>query len=102
MQIKTAKFRCPCAQRANSVSIWHYFKLSSRPNSNRRLSASVPLTAIAQAIQKRYICTDAQTGQRHKAESGSNRFYEHPGYEATFLATLEQRADIAISLCKQF
>ena len=30
------------------------------------------------------------------------RDYERPGYEATFLAALEQRAEIAISFCKQF
>ena len=31
-------------------------------------------------------------------------FYKHPnpGYEATFLITLEQRDEIAISLCRQF
>ena len=37
-----------------------------------------------------------------KARSGSNHFCKCPGYEATFLATLKQRAEIAISLRKQF
>ena len=36
----------------NCVSIRHYFKLSSCPNSNRDLSASVPLTATTQAIRE--------------------------------------------------
>ena len=36
----------------------------------------------------------------HLAEGGRNPFYKLPGYEATFLATLEQRAEIAISLCQ--
>ena len=40
-----------------------------------------------------------RTRQQHKAESGINRFYK---YKATFLATMEQRAEIAISLYKQF
>ena len=71
---------------------------------NRTVSASVPLTAIAEAIQEIEILhsTDAQTRQRRKAESGSNLYYEHPGYKRTFLAVLEQRAEIAISFCKQF
>ena len=51
---------------------------------------------------KCYISEDARTRQQCKAKSGRNCFYEHPRYKATFLATLEQRAEIAISLCKQF
>ena len=71
---------------------------------NRTVSASVPLTAIAEAIQEIEILrsTDAQTRQQRKAESGSIRYYKRPGYKSTFLATLEQRAEIAISFCKQF
>ena len=67
------------------------------------MSASIPLTAIAEAIQEIEMLrsTGAQTRQR-KAESGSNHYYERPGYEATFLAALEQRAEIAISFCKRF
>ena len=62
--------------------------------------------AIAEAIQKiemyvstgtgMYVSTGTGTRQRRKSESGSNRYYERPGYEATFLATLEQRTEIAI------
>ena len=78
-----------------------YFKLSSRPNSKRSLSASVPFTAITQTIQEiKVLRKDRCMNQWYKAKSGSNRFYECPGYEYTFLATLEQRAEIAISLCK--
>ena len=42
------------------------------------------------------------SGRCCKAMSGSNHFYECPGYEASFPATLEQRAEIAISLFRQF
>ena len=60
----------------------------------------MPLTAIAEAIQEIEMLhsTDARTRERRKAESRSNRYYERPGYEATFLAALEQRAKIAIFL----
>ena len=69
--------------------------------SNRSVSASVLLTAMLKPSRKSkcYISTDAWTRQRHKAESGIDRFYK---YKATFLATMEQRAEIAISLYKQF
>ena len=58
----------------------------------------MPLTTIAQAIQK------IEMLRKHRrtnwtAEQGQERFYERPG---TFFATVEQTADIAISLCKQF
>ena len=43
-----------------------------------------------------YVSTDTWTRQRCKSESRSNRYYERPGYEATFLAALEQRTEIAI------
>ena len=43
-----------------------------------------------------YVSTGTWTRQRRKSESGSNHYYEHPGYEATFRATLEQRTEIAI------
>ena len=83
----------------NPRPTWNYL---SSPN--RIVSASVPLTAIAEAIQEIEILrsTDAQTRQRRKAESGSNRYIERPGYKSTFLAVLEQRTEIAISFCKQF
>ena len=65
---------------------------------NRSVSASVSLTAIAEALQesKCYISTDARSRQRRNAESGSVSY----GYEATFLAALEQRAEIVISFYK--
>ena len=77
-----------------------YFKLFSCLNSNRTLSASVLLTAITPIHTlkpsrklKCYVSTDTCTGQQPKAESGTccrnNHFYERPGYEATFLTTLE-------------
>ena len=70
-----------------------------QPTANKSVSASVPLTAFAEAIRNvSHVSTDAQTRQRRKCESGSNRYYERPGYEATVLAALEQRAEIAISL----
>ena len=78
-----------------------YFKLSSRPNSDRSLSASVPFTAITQAIQEIEVLRKHRLTKR-KAKSGSNRFYERPGYEATFTTTLKQSTEIAISLCRQF
>ena len=67
---------------------------------NRRVSASVPLTVIAEAIQEiKMLCsTDARTREQRKADSGTNRYYEIPGYEATFLATLEQKAEITVFL----
>ena len=59
---------------------------------NRRVSASVPLTVIAEAIQeiKMLRSTDARTREQRKADSGTNRYYERPGYEATFLAALNK------------
>ena len=60
----------------------------------------MPLTAITEAIQEIEMLrsTYARTRERHKANSGSNRYYKRPGYESTFLAALEQRAKIAIFL----
>ena len=49
-KIKTVKFLLSIANESRFNPA--YFKLSSRPNSNRSLSGSVPLTAIAQAIQE--------------------------------------------------
>ena len=102
-KIKTAKFLLSTCKRANRVSI--------RPTSNY-LSILTATEACQRVCLRRlslkpsrkskcYVSTDAQTERRHKGESGSNRFYERPGYEATFLATLEQRAEIAISLRRQ-
>ena len=61
------------------------------------MSLSVPLTAIAEAIQEiEMLCsnvsTDAQTRQQRKAKSGSHRYYDRSGYKATLFAALEQRA----------
>ena len=66
-----------------------YLQVSSRPNSNRSLSTNLPLTAIAQAIQKikvLYVSTGAWTGLQRKAKSRNNRFYKwpNPGYKASF------------------
>ena len=67
------------------------------------MSASMRLMAIAQVIQKiqvlrKHSCTNQTAAQGN----GSIPFYERPGYEATFLATLDQRVEIAISLSEQF
>ena len=75
------------------VSELHFnLKLISCLNSNRSLSASVSLKPSRKL--KCYVSTDARTGQWHKAKSGSNHFYEHPGCEATYLTTIEQTAEI--------
>jgi len=58
-----------------------YFKLSSRPNSNRNLSVRVSLTAIAQDIQ------EIEVLRKHRRRLGT-------GLPATFFATLEQRPAI--------
>ena len=49
-----------------------------------------------------YVSTGTRNTQWHKTESKGNNFYEHPNpeYEATFLVTLEQRPEIAISFCR--
>ena len=51
-KIRTVNFWYPHAWWANCVSIRHQFKLSSHPHSNRSLSVSVHLMAIALANQK--------------------------------------------------
>ena len=85
-------------------SKWTTFQYSAHMElytaANRRVSASVPLTVIAEAIQEiKMLCsTDARTREQRKADSGTNRYYEIPGYEATFLATLEQKAEITVFL----
>ena len=96
MKIKTVKFFWSTCKASEPHFNPAFFKLSSCPNSNRSLSASVSLKPSRKS--KCYVSTDAQTGQRSKAESRSNHFYKRPGYEATFLPTAEQRADIAISI----
>ena len=74
-----------------------YLKQISLPESNRSLSASASLKPI-QEIKGCYISMDTCNGQWHKADSGSNHFYERPGYEATYLVTLEQIAEVAAYL----
>ena len=91
-KIKTAKFLLSTCKVSESHFNLAYF---SHPNSNRSLLASVSLKPSREP--KCYVSTDARTRWRCKNERGCNRFYEHPGYEATFLAT-----QLAISLCKQF
>ena len=95
-KLKPRKFCCPRVKRTNRISILSPLEIIYTP-ANRRVSASVPLTAIAEAIQEIEMLrsTNVRTRERRKAESGSNRYYERPGYEATFLAALEQRAKIA-------
>ena len=69
------------------------------------MTAIVPLTAIAQASQEiKVLClsTNEQTQQWRRGESGSNRLYKCLGYKASFLPILEQRVEIAISLCRPF
>ena len=86
-KIKTAKFLLFTCEASEPCFNPAYFKLYIRPNCNRSLSASVPSTAIAQTIQEikvlRQHRPSAQTERRHKVESGSNRFYKRPGFEAT-------------------
>ena len=86
-----------------------YLQVSSRPNSNRSLSTNLPLTAIAQAIQKikvLYVSTGAWTGLQCKAKSRNNRFYKwpNPGYKASFNSrhTGTKCRDCHLSLCRQF
>ena len=103
-KLKQQNFCCPRARQANCVSTW--------PTSNYLFILTATGTCQQVCLQrlslkpsrklKCYVSTDAQTEWRRKAESGSNCFYECPGYEATFLTTLEQRAEIAISLRRQF
>ena len=99
-KLKPRKF---CRPRASKRQSSAYLLGTIYIAANRTVSASIPLMAIAEAIQEIEMLrsTGAQTRQR-KAESGSNHYYERPGYEATFLAALEQRAEIAISFCKRF
>ena len=86
-KIKTTKFLLSTCKASELCFNPAYFNLHIRPNCNRSLSASVPSTAIAQTIQEikvlRQHRPSAQTERRHKAESGSNRFYERLGFEAT-------------------
>ena len=79
-----------------------YFKLSSHLNSN--VSECVLMAIKTYRKLKCYVSTDGWNGQWHKAKSRRICFYKHPNprYEATFLITLEQRDEIAISLCRQF
>ena len=95
-KIKTAKI---------SLSTCEVNKLRFNPQptytaANRSVSASVPLTAILKLSRKSkcymYVSTGTRTRQQCKSESGSNRYYKRPWYEATFLTALEQRAEIAI------
>ena len=78
---------------------------ASKPHFNQTIS--VPLTTITQAIQEievlhKHRRTNWTVAQGRQAEAIVLRLYEHPEYEATFVATLEQRAEIAISLCRRF
>ena len=105
VKIKTTKFLLSTCKVSELCFNPAYFKLSSHSNSNRSLSASVPLTAIAQATQeiealRMHRCTTwtAAQGQEWKELFLTNVL----GMRLLFFATLEQRAEIAISLCKQF
>ena len=72
VKIKTAKFFVVHVQSEQSILLGTIYIVA-----NRRMSASVPLTAIAEATQKikvPYVSTDARTRQRRKTVSGSNRF----------------------------
>ena len=92
-KLKLQKFCHPCAKRTSQVSIPGLLG-TIYVAANRTVSASVPLMAIPEAIQEiEVLHKHRHTNQTwHKAESGSNHYYEHPGYEGTFLATLEKRA----------
>ena len=106
MQIKTAKFSLSTCKSSEPRFNLAYFKLSSRPNSNKSWSVSVTLTAIAQVIQdiKCYVRTDARTMGLpllyiQAVPRAEAIVCKRPVYEATFLPTLEQGAEIAISIC---
>ena len=92
-KLKLRKFCHPCAKQTNQVSISGLLG-SIYLAANKSVSASMPLTAIAKAIQEiEVLRKHRRTNQTWcKAESGSNRYYKCPGYEGTFLATLEKRA----------
>ena len=62
-----------------------YFKLSIRPNCNRNLSASVPSTAIAQAIQEievlcQHRCTNRTAAQGRQLKQSFLRMSWARGY----------------------
>ena len=103
-KIKTAKFllsTCTTSELRFNLAPSNYLSILTATEACqwvclRRLSLK------SSRKSKCYVSIDAQTERRCKAESGSNCFYERPGYEATFPATLEQRAEIAISLRRQF
>ena len=78
-----------------------YFKLSSHPNS---LSASEPLTAIAQAIQEIEVLLKHRRTNWTVVEGRERKqsFLQMSWVWGYLLPTLEQRAVIAISLCRQF
>ena len=100
-KLKPRKFCCPRAKRTNRISILSPLEIIYTP-ANRRVSASVLLTAIAEVIQEIEMLrsTNVRTRER-KAESGSNRYYERPGYEATFLAALKE-LKLPSFYCKRF
>ena len=92
------------AQRTNRISIRHYFKLSSHPNSNTSLSASARLTVIVQVVTKE---PDGGAGPREGKQSPLQTPWVQ-GLAATSHAapayvfpTQKQRAEIAISFRRQ-
>ena len=103
-ELKLRNVRCPHAKWAK--------RISNRLSSNY-LAILIPTETCQRVCLRRlslkqsrkskyYVSTDARSGRWCKAESRSNPFYKCPGYEATLLTTLEPRAEMAISLCKQF
>ena len=70
---------------------------SSRPNSNRFLSASVPLTAIAQAIPRKHRRMNRMVAQGREWKQAFLQTSWVRGYSSRHTGT-----KIAISLCKQF
>ena len=98
-KLKPQSFRCPHAKQANRISIQssNFLAILTSIETYKRVCLWQLLLKPSRN-SKCYISTDTRTGQQHKAENRTNHFYECPGYEATFLATLEPTAEIAISL----
>ena len=67
-KIKTTKFLLSTCKASEPRFNLAYFKLSSRLNSNRSLLVSVPLTAIAQAIQESEVLRKHRRTKRTAAQ----------------------------------
>ena len=102
-KLKLRQFCHPCAKRTNQVSIPGLLG-TIYIAANITVSVNVPLTAIPEAIQE----IDVLHKHRHtnqtwrKAESGSNRYYECPGYEGTLPCHTGKKSLNCHLFCKRF